>query len=69
MQLIGHKPSSIQQYRLAIHEECKAVILYQLSEAEKFDDPDEHFIHYWIHCPGCGKKFEVNKPYILEKGE
>jgi len=43
--------------------------LYQLSEAEKFDDPDEHFVHYWIHCPGCGKKFEVNKPYILEKGE
>ena len=66
MQSLGQiQKGSIDTIKFAIHEKCKNVIMYQLSETQVIEHPDDKHCIYWLTCPVCHEIFEVNKPPLI----
>lgn len=59
MQVLGQIPNQVESYKLIIHEKCRSIILYKLSETQVIEHPDDKHCIFWLKCPQCQETFEV----------
>ena len=63
MVILGQVKGSPERVKFVIHPKCKNIIMYQLSETQVIENPDDKACHFWLTCPTCKEQFEVNNGY------